>query len=159
MKKTILTISTIAFLASCNNGGNPNNSIPTSENNPNQSSEQSTGVRDPNASPESVMNTIFNAAKTGEVGVLKFLLPPNGECDGDCKAICNPGNESMREELGNNYVELSRFKLGFANGEIIGDPEINGDRASVNFVFGPNKEDNETMKMQRIEGKWYLQSF
>jgi hypothetical protein len=37
---------------------------------------------DPNASPENVMNTIFQAAKTGEVGVLKFKIifsaDPNG---------------------------------------------------------------------------------
>jgi hypothetical protein len=50
---------------------------------------------DPNSSPESVMNTIFQAAQSGEVGILKFLLPPYDEqrgeipCDGDCKALSN----------------------------------------------------------------------
>ena len=55
------------------------------------------------------MSTIFDAANTGEVGVLRFLLPPNDDCDGDCKALCNPGNERMREELGHNYIDLENF--------------------------------------------------
>lgn len=120
---------------------------------------------DPNASPENVMNTIFNAAQSGEVGVLKFLLPPvdseTGEmpCDGDCKALCNPGNESMKEELGHNYISLSDFKDYFSNAKIIGSPEIEGQFAKVQFVFGPNREKSETMNLQKMEGKWYLSSF
>jgi hypothetical protein len=120
---------------------------------------------DPNSSPESVMNTIFQAAQSGEVGILKFLLPPYDEqrgeipCDGDCKALCNPGHESMREEFGGNYVTLGYFKEYFSKAKIIGTPSITGDEAKVNFVFGPNLERNETMNMQRINGKWYLGSF
>jgi hypothetical protein len=119
----------------------------------------------PNASPESVMNTIFKAANSGEVGILKFLLPPfddqKGEipCDGDCKALCNPGNESMKDELGHNYISLGDFKEYFSKGKIIGTPSITGDEAKVNFVFGPNLDQNETMNMQRINSKWYLSSF
>ena len=110
---------------------------------------------DPNASPENVMNTIFQAAKTGEVWVLRFLLPPYDDiqgrvpCDGDCKALCNPGNEQMLEE----------FKSAFSRGKIIGSPTISENSAEVNFVFGPNLEANETMNMQRINGKWYLESY
>jgi hypothetical protein len=120
---------------------------------------------DPNASPENVMNTIFQAAKTGEVGVLKFLLPPydNAQgkvpCDGDCKALCNPGNDRMRDELGHNYIELHDFKSYFSKAKIIGSPTIIGNKAEVKFVFGPNLESNETMNLQRINGKWYLSSF
>jgi serine/threonine protein kinase len=119
----------------------------------------------PNISPESVMNTIFQAANTGEVEILKFLLPPfddqTGEipCDGDCKALCNPGNESMREELGGNYVTVGDFKEYFSKAYITGVDFITGDRAKVNFVFGSNLERIETMNMQRINGSWYLSSF
>ncbi len=120
---------------------------------------------DPNASPQSVMNTIFEAAKTGEVGVLRFLLPPydnvRGEipCDGDCKALCNPGNERMREELGHNYIDMKDFRAAFSRAKIIGSPVITGNTATVNFVFGANLELNETMNMKKINGKWYLSSF
>jgi len=114
-----------------------------------------------NSTPESVMVTIISAAKTGKVGVLKSLLPPEGEgtTDGDCKALCNPGNKRMRNELGHNYVTLEEFKKYFSKAKIVGEPIINGDQAEVNFVFGPNVERDETMNLQRIKGKWYLKSF
>jgi len=133
--------------------------------NSDQHSIKKNSLIDPNSSPENVMNTIFKAAKSGEVGVLKFLLPPFDDkigkipCDGDCKALCNAGNESMREELKGNYVSIEDFKKYFEKGKIIGVPTINGNRAQVNFVFGPNLERNETMNMQKINNKWYLSSF
>ena len=118
-----------------------------------------------NATPENVMNIIFQAAQSGELGLLKFLLPPYDQisggipCDEDCKALCNPGNDSMKDELGHNFVSLDGFKQYFSKAKIIGTPTITGEGAKVNFVFGPNLERNETMNMQRINGKWYLNSF
>jgi hypothetical protein len=120
---------------------------------------------DPNASPENVMYTIFQAAKTGEVEILKSLLPPfdskKGKipCDVDCKALCNPGNESMKTELKGNYLSLSSFKDYFSTAKMSGDPIIVGDEARVPFLFGPKLENKETMNLQRINGKWYLLSF
>ena len=145
-----------------NNSSNNDNPVPI---NSEQNSGEITNKVDPNSSPESVMRTIFQAAKTGEVGILKFLLPPYDEqtgeipCDGDCIAICNPGNESMKDELKGNYVSVGDFKEYFSKAKIIGTPSITGDEAKVYFVFGPNLERNETMNMQRINGKWYLSSF
>lgn len=120
----------------------------------------SSGKRfEPNDSPESVMKTIFQAARTGEVGVLQFLLPPDGNCDGDCKALCNPGNESMREELRGNFITVAEFREYFSQGKIVGIPIIEGNAAKVNFVFGPNLEESETMGMQKIGEKWYLSGY
>ena len=158
-----LLIGTLT-LESCGQNNSSNNDNPAPINSEKNSSETTNKV-DPNSSPESVMNTIFQAANDGEVGILKFLLPPYDEqtneipCDGDCKAICNPGNEGMKDELRGNYVTLADFKEYFSKAKIIGSPTINGDDAEVNFVFGPNLERNETMNMQKINGKWYLRSF
>jgi hypothetical protein len=159
-----LILTGILTLESCGQNNTKNNDNPAPINSEQNSSETTNRV-DPNSSPESVMNSIFHAAKTGEVGILKFLLPPYDEqtgeipCDGDCKAICNPGNESMKDELRGNYTTLGDFKEYFSKAKIIGTPSITGDEAKVNFVFGPNLERNETMNMQRISGKWYLSSF
>ena len=159
-----LILTGILTLESCGQKNTSSNDNPASINSEQNSSEITNKV-DPNSSPESVMNTIFQASQSGEVGILKFLLPPYDEqsgeipCDGDCKALCNPGNESMREELKGNYVSLGDFKEYFSKAKIIGNPSITGDEAKVNFVFGPNLERNETMNMQRIKGKWYLRSF
>jgi hypothetical protein len=159
----LLLIGTLT-LESCGQNNSSNNDNPAPINSEENSSETTNKV-DPNSSPESVMNTIFQAANDGEVGILKFLLPPYDEqtneipCDGDCKGICNPGNEGMKDELRGNYVTLDDFKEYFSKAKIIGSPTINGDDAEVNFVFGPNLERNETMNMQKINGKWYLRSF
>ena len=166
-KSTILfglILTGILTLESCGQDNSSNNDNPAPINSEQKSSEITNKV-DPNSSPESVMNTIFQAANTGEVGALKFLLPPYDEqtgeipCDGDCKALCNPGNESMRDELKGNYTSLGDFKERFSKAKIIGTPSTTGDRAKVSFVFGPNLEANETMNLQRINGKWYLSGF
>ena len=158
--KVVLSVVFLSFMVSCGQQQSEVSDLSTEET---ENTDENI-VQDPNSSPESAVNTIFQAAKSGEVGVLKFLLPPydeNGEmpCDGDCKALCNPGNESMKDELRNNYIPLNDFKSYFANGKIVGSPSISGNEASVNFVFGPNLENNETMNLQEIEGKWYLKSF
>ena len=114
-----------------------------------------------NESPEKVMLTIFNIAKSKDFKLLKGLLPPEGKgnCDGDCKALCNPGNEAMKEKLGHNYITTEEFIKYFANAKIIGEAEIKGNLAKVKFTFGENNQLDEEMNMQLIEGKWYLESF
>ena len=150
-----LILTGTLIIESCGQNNSSNNDNPAQINSE-QSSSKITNNVDPNSSPESVMNTIFQAAQSGEVGILKFLLPPYDEqkgeipCDGDCKALCNPGNESMREELRGNYFTLGDFKEYFSKAKIIGNPSITGDEAKVNFVFGPNLERNETMNLQRF---------
>ena len=158
-KAIILKYLVITFVTFTSCEGSNTTEKYSSPQNQEQNTNESEKNGGPNSSPETVMNTIFNSAKNGEVGVLRFLLPPNGDCDGDCIAICNPGNEEMREELGGNYTDLNDFMSAFSNGKIIGEPSINGNEATVNFVFGPNLEANETMNLQKIDGKWYLRSF
>jgi hypothetical protein len=168
----LFTCSLSLFLLSCDQGyridvGPNTKSLATQEDSNDGSLQESSSTlpADVNGSPENVMNTIFHAAKTGQIGVLKFLLPPvdqeSGQvpCDNDCLSICNPGNERMREELGNNYISLEDFQAFMSKGRIIGTPVIEGERAKVNFIFGKNLEQNETMNMQLIDGKWYLSSF
>ena len=165
MKTHYLLLTTLLLtLFSCNstnnNSGQTNDELsPKKENVDNNSNPKRQNINDPNSSPESVMETIFTSAKSGEVGILNFLLPPNDECDGDCKALCNPGNERMRDELRGNYMTLEQFQYSLSNAKIVGSPDVIGDKASVNFVFGPNLERNETMNLQKINGKWYLKSF
>ncbi len=167
MKKTVLAVQVVILLytgiSSCTSlkSGSQSEQMVKPDNNPISNNEDIHHLDDPNKSPESVMQTIFQSAKTGEVGILKLLLPPKGEgeTDADCIALCNPGNESMRAELDLNYISLHQFEEAFSNAKIIGIPVIDGNEAKVNFVFGPNLEVNETMFMQKINGKWYLRSF
>ncbi|MCP4437852.1 MAG: hypothetical protein GY810_02830 [Aureispira sp.] len=116
-----------------------------------------------NSSPVTVMQAIFKAAQTGKVDQLPSLLPPKelGECNGDCKAICNPGNESMRKELAHNYTTVEQFKEYFAKAKIVGEPRIEGNKAHVDFLFGKDgtRKEIKTINLQKLKGKWYLESF
>lgn len=109
---------------------------------------------EPNESPENVMQTIFNAAKTGELGVLQFLLPPygQGDTDNDVERLCNLGREG-------DSISIEQFKEEFKNAKIVGIPMVSGNEAEVDFVFGHKLERSETMKMQKVGEKWYLMSF
>jgi hypothetical protein len=55
-----------------------------------QDANESNGRVDPDAYPESVINTSFQSANSGEVGILNLLLPPFHDqlddipCDDDC---------------------------------------------------------------------------
>ena len=119
-KAIILKSLVITFVTFTSCEGSNTTEKYSSPQNQEQNTNESEKNGGPNSSPETVMNTIFNSAKNGEVGVLRFLLPPNGDCDGDCIAICNPGNERMREELGGNYTDINDFMSAFSNGKIIG---------------------------------------
>lgn len=118
-----------------------------------------------NSSPETVMQTIFKAAQTGNIESLPQLLPPIDQstglrpCDGDCKGICYPGVESMKTELRTNYITMDNFKLMLSKAFILETRIISENQAEVTFLFGPNLEKNETMNLQKINGKWYLKSF
>lgn len=114
-----------------------------------------------NASPEKVMQTIFEAAQNGKFESLPQLLPPKGQgsCDGDCLALCYPGDENMKKEVGHNYITREQFKKLFSNSKIIEDPVINKNSANVKFSFGEKNEKTEVMNLQKIDGKWYLESF
>ena len=68
-----LILTGILTLESCGLNNTKNNDNPAPINSEQNSSETTNRV-DPNSSPESVMNSIFHAAKTGEVEILKFLF-------------------------------------------------------------------------------------
>ena len=98
--------------------------------------------------PEQVVETVFEAAKTGNFDALSNLCDPKGENDGDTKDICDLKNQpSERQKL---------FKEFFSKGHIEGKANIEGDKAQVNIKFGPDGTKDETFKLIRREGKWYL---
>lgn len=122
---------------------------------PSYTSNKKEDIINPNESPQSVMEALFNAAKTGELGILAFLIPPDGigDTDGDVERICSLGTR------GSDSLLIIHFRDEFSKAKIIGEPVIHENEAEVNFIFGPNLESSETMKLQKISDKWYLSSF
>ncbi len=114
------------------------------------SSGQNTSEEIDFTKPESVVQAVFDAAQSGNFEILKNLCDPIGENDGDTKRICTCADDEK------NRAELIEY---FKTGKVAGAAKINGEEAEVDFTFGPNGNDKETMKLINRDGKWYLYSF
>jgi len=103
-------------------------------------------------SPEDVVQAIFDAAVAGDFAPLKSLCDPQGENDGDTQDIC---------DLATSAAGREDFVAYFARGKVSGDATVSaaGDVAEVPFLFGPDGDRAETMKLINRNGKWYLYSF
>ena len=100
--------------------------------------------------PKSVTASIFYAAETGRTGNLRGLCDPTGAGNADTRRICamHPG-----------APDWESFRQSFAHAHLNGEPRVSGDRATLDFVFGPAGTDSETMELVRRDGRWYLSSF
>jgi hypothetical protein len=70
----------------------------------------------------------------------------NGENDDDTQAICDLATDETQRE---SFVEF------FATGKITGDASISPDgaEAEVPFLFGPDADREETMKLINRDGQ------
>lgn len=100
--------------------------------------------------PVKVVQAIFDAARNKDIVILTSLCDPEGENDGDTRRICNVAKDSTL---------LDEFVLWFAKGKVTGKAVIEGDRARVPFLFGPDGKKKEEMNLVKREGRWYLYSF
>jgi len=105
-------------------------------------------ISDPNFSPETVVKTIINAAKTGNYVHLAKLTTQVVKMDGDAKKICNMANESEAEK--------KSFNAFFANA-FIRETRLKSNLAEVDIstTTKEGKED-ETIIVEQKYGKWYL---
>jgi hypothetical protein len=116
---------------------------------PAPSAPTASGTSD-NSDPVKVLEQVFAAAATGKSDALKGLCDPSGGGDGDVKDICG---------ITSNDAKWGEFKEYFATGQIKGVARVEGDRAEIDFRFGPGGSKEDTMKLSRVDGKWYLASF
>ena len=100
--------------------------------------------------PKSVVGSIFYAAETGHTEHLRGLCDPDGAGDGDTGRICamKPG-----------AADWDSFRQNFASAHLNGEPRVSGNRARLDFVFGPGASRSETMELVRRGERWYLASF
>jgi hypothetical protein len=103
------------------------------------------------ADPVKIMQAIFHAAASEDYSKLAGLCDPKGNGDADTKLICNMQNLGAAAQ--------QTFKVQFAFGKVIGSPDIDGEKAKVNFKYGLNAGKDGTMEMVKRNGKWYLSSY
>lgn len=99
-------------------------------------------------SPRAVAEAIFDAAKTGKTDGLAVLIAV--DADGDSKMIAQAATDKKIQE---------EFRKYFASGKVSREPIINGDKATVDILFGPDGTKEETFEMVKKGEKWYLSSF
>lgn len=102
------------------------------------------------STPDGVVQAIFDAAKAKDASGLKGLCDPKGENDGDTKRICEVAADSK---------DWKEFLQYFSKGGIQGKARVDGDKAQVSILFGPDGLKPETFNVVRRDGKWYLSSF
>lgn len=105
----------------------------------------------PQSDPKKVVEMIFTAAKTGNLNPLMNICDPLGEGDGDTRSLCKVANATPEGQ--------EEFKEYFKFGQVIGNAVIDGNRAVVQFKFGPQGNRDETMNLVNRNGLWYLSSF
>lgn len=122
------------------------------------------------ADPKSVVNAIFYAAQTNDFGILQCLCDPYGQGDGDTKALCSISQIAKQiEDYGgsaNSKKALDDFVKMFESGRISGQVTYESyegtQYAKVPFLFnhpGGASRSEDTMKLVKRHGNWYLSSF
>jgi len=108
------------------------------------------GTKSDQTTPRGVAEIIFSSAKSGEYAPLKDLCNSTLDTDGDSKKVCEVASDAEMQKT---------FKEYFSTGKVNGEPTIEGDKAAVKILFGPDGTKEETLNMEKKDGKWYLTSF
>ncbi len=110
--------------------------------------------------PQRVLEEVFKAAKSGDFSNLHKLCPPDKSNDGDTQRfICDVATSSAQTKK----EFIAYFKDAYITGDVVRSKSLaGGEIAEIPFWFnhpsGGNRC-NETMKLIKIDDKWYLLSF
>jgi len=114
------------------------------------------------STPDGVVQGVITAARWGHLSYLHQLCDPQKENDGDTECLCalSPKFETEKcpEDSGNRLTP-AQFAEYFARASVQGEPRVEGDRAEVDFLFGPEGKRGETMELIKRGDKWYLLQF
>jgi hypothetical protein len=99
--------------------------------------------------PRSVVGGVIHAARSGDPRPLATLCLA-GVSEPSVARIC---------DLGVDAPAWPGFRGAFARARLNGQPRVSGDRAAINFVYGPDAKRPETMELVRKGGRWYLARF
>ena len=117
--------------------------------------------------PKSVVNAIFYAAQAKDFGIMQCLCDPYGQGDGDTKRLCSisavakqiddyGGSENTQKGL-DEFIKV--FESGRLSGQVTYEEYRGTEFANVPFLFGGENRIDESMKLVKRHGNWYLGSF
>lgn len=99
-------------------------------------------------SPEGTVKYIFSAAKSGDLSKMRHLMDPYGEFNKGIAEIC--------------FIEISpdegkkKWKNFFANGRIMGSPQVKGDLATIEIAVGNSSDRLKSFTLVKRLNRWYL---
>jgi hypothetical protein len=102
------------------------------------------------SSPRALAESIFAIAKNGDLALLAPVADPQ-DADGDSKRVAAVAQAPAEAQ--------AQFRQFFEKGTVNGEPKVEGDQAEVAILFGPDGKKDETFKMVKRDGRWYLKSF
>jgi hypothetical protein len=163
MKKSILVLSLAALIvASC--GSNNSDSQKAESDSKSQEiidklkafekeakeAVDETQAVDYNSTPEKVVETIQNAVKAEDLSSLVNLCNENVKATVDVTSLC---------DLATNDKNKAPFIEYFSTLKVEGVPNITGDKAEVKVLLGKDGTVKKTIKMLKLDSKWYMESF
>jgi hypothetical protein len=101
------------------------------------------------SSPKGLADSIFAVARGGDLASLAGVA--SADADGDAKQVAGVGAADASVQ--------KQFRDHFGKGKVNGDAKVDGDKAEVPILFGPDGTRPETLNMVRVNGVWQLQSF
>ncbi|UAB80059.1 hypothetical protein INR76_07895 [Marixanthomonas sp. SCSIO 43207] len=101
--------------------------------------------------PKGVIDFIFEAAQNRDFDKLRHVCDPYGENDKDTRYICLVAMQPVAMQ--NQFVE------NFKNGRIMGETQINGNKAETEIAIGSSSQRLVTITLVKRMNKWYLESF
>jgi hypothetical protein len=101
------------------------------------------------SSPKALAESIFTAARTGDLASLDGIAA--ADADKDAKNVAGVAKADPKDQQG--------FRDFFAKGKVDGEPKVAGETAEVAILFGPDGQKPETFNMVKTNGVWFLQSF
>jgi len=101
------------------------------------------------SSPKALAESIFAAARSGNFESLAGIAA--ADADGDTKEIAALAKADAEKQ--------KSFRDFFAKGTVSGEPKVEGDKAEVPVLVGPDGKMADTFKMTKANGVWSLQGF
>ena len=101
------------------------------------------------SSPQALAESIFAAARDGNLAALENIAAP--DADGDSKDVAGVAKAAAKQQ--------QDFRDHFSKVKVNGDVKLEGDKAEVPILFGPDGAKAETLVMVKVNGLWTLQSF
>lgn len=100
--------------------------------------------------PKGLIEYVFSASKTKDFSKFRHLCDPYGENDSDSGGICYL--QMMPKDAQKEIIER------LENGRIIGEPNIDNNRASIEVAIGKKSDELVKINLVKRNENWFISS-